>query len=107
MPNTDNAKSTIDTLRQLRQSRRFTDQHVPDDVINDILEVGRWTGSGMNAQPWEFVVVRDRDTLRKISEEEGKGAHRVNAPFAIVIVMDGPSSAIQTFDEARLTERMM
>ena len=61
----------------------------------------------MNRQPWEFVLVRDRDTLRQIAEEEGAGSYLPGASCAILIVMTGESQAIETYDEGRLTERMM
>ena len=87
--------------------RQFSPQPIPEEAINDILEVARWTGSGMNRQPWEFVLVRDRDTLRQIAEEEGAGSYLPGASCAILIVMTGESQAIETYDEGRLTERMM
>ena len=102
----DDAKTTIGVLRRLRQVRQFSDQAVPDDVITDILEVGRWTGSGMNRQPWEFVLVHNPATLQQIAQEEGKGSHLARAKFAVVVVMDG-DGMIETYDEARLVERMM
>ena len=103
----DSARGKIAMLRGLRQVRQFSGKEVPQEVIDDILEVGRWTGSGMNRQPWEFVLVRNRDTLRQIAEAENAGSHLSNANFAIVIVMAGEGGGIETFDEARLTERMM
>ena len=39
--------------------RRFKTDAVPAETIDKILEAGRWAMSGANAQPWEFVVVRD------------------------------------------------
>jgi nitroreductase len=101
------AKSKIAMLRGVRQVRQFSPRQVPREVINDILEVGRWTGSGMNRQPWEFVLVTDRDTLREIAEAEGAQSHLAGASFAIIIVMPGENTTIETFDEARLTERLM
>src|SRR5689334_5911226 len=103
---TRDAKSKIALLRGLRQARHFSARPVPREVSDDILEVARWTGSGMNRQPWEFVLVRNGDTLREIAAAEGKGSHLAGAQFAVVIVMTG-DSAIDTYDEARLTERMM
>src|SRR5439155_20121779 len=103
----DNAKSKIAMLRGLRQVRQFSPERVPREVIDDILEVGRWTGSGMNRQPWEFVLVRNRDTLQEIARAEGQDSHMAGADFAIIIVMPGEGGAIETFDEARLTERLM
>jgi nitroreductase len=99
--------SKIAMLRGLRQVRQFSAERVPSEVISDILEVARWTGSGMNRQPWEFVLVRNRDTLRQIAAEEAKGSHLTHADFAIVVVMAGEGGDIETYDEARLTERMM
>lgn len=101
------AKEKIRMLRGVRQVRRFTTQPVPDDVIEDIIEVGRWTGSGMNRQPWEFVLVRNHDTLRQIAEEEGASSHLANADFAIFVLMAGESPVIENFDEGRLTERLL
>jgi nitroreductase len=103
----DCTEKKIEMLRRLRQVRQFSDRPVPQEVIDDILEVGRWTGSGMDRQPWEFVLVRNRDTLRQIAEAENVGSHLPGANFAIIIVMAGEGREIETFDEARLTERLM
>src|SRR6266566_5657430 len=96
--NKDNdARSKIAMLRNLRQVREFSAEDVRPEVINDILEVARWTGSGMNRQPWEFVLVRNRDTLREIAQAEGADSHLARANFAIVVVMPGESSGIDTY----------
>ena len=46
MPET--SKERIEFLRRLRSTKAFTSEPLSDDVINDILEVGRWSGSGSN-----------------------------------------------------------
>ncbi|MDQ6695426.1 MAG: nitroreductase family protein [Chloroflexota bacterium] len=100
-------KGKIALLRGLRQVRQFSSKPVPEEAIDNILEVARWTGSGMNVQPWEFVVVHEHDTLKEITEAEGAGSWLPGATMAIVIVMSGKMKEIETYDEARLTERMM
>jgi nitroreductase len=101
-----NVREKIALLRGLRQVRQFGPEPVPDAAIQDVLEVARWTGSGMNRQPWEFVVVRNPDTLRAIAQAEGQGSHLVGANAAIVVVTEG-QGGIETYDEGRLTERML
>ena len=60
------AAQAIEFLRRLRTVRRFTDQAVPQAVLDDLLSVARWSGSASNRQPWVFVVVRERETLRRL-----------------------------------------
>ncbi len=101
------ASGKIEMLRGVRQVRRFTEEAVPQEAIDDILEVARWTGSGMNAQPWDLVLVRDHNLLKQIAEAEGGGSHLAGADFGIVIVMSGQGKEIESFDEGRLTERLL
>jgi len=98
----------IEFLRTLRTVRRFTDQPVPQAVLDDLLTVARWSGSASNRQPWAFVVVRDRDTLRRLSELEGYVRHLAGADLAIVLVMDGDPDQVEqeTFDEGVLSQRL-
>jgi nitroreductase len=98
----------IDLLRILRTVRRFTDQPVPQAVLDDLLTVARWSGSANNRQPWVFVVVRDRETLRRLSELEGYVGHLAAAALAIVLVMDGNPDQVEqeTFDEGVLSQRL-
>jgi 5,6-dimethylbenzimidazole synthase len=57
------------TLARTRRSmRRFKPDPVPDEYIKKILESARWAPSGANSQPWEFIVVKDAETRRKIAE---------------------------------------
>src|SRR5205814_9663707 len=95
------ARSKIAMLRGVRQVRQFGPEPVPPEVINDILEVARWTGSGMNRQPWEFVAVRNHDTLREIAVAEGADSHLARASFAIVVVMTGDDAGLDTYGAGR------
>jgi len=94
----------IQVLRKLRAVRRFADRPIPDDVMRDILEVGRRTGSSKNTQPWELVVVRDREMLKQLSELGGFAGYVAGAQVDIVLVMDSANNA---FDCGRLAERLM
>jgi len=58
----------LNLVHTRRSIRRFKPDAVPQDILEKILETGRWAMSGANAQPWEFVVVRDATTRAKLAE---------------------------------------
>ena len=64
--------SLLEELQKVRQSRRFTEEPVTDEQLETLLEVAQWTGSSRNTQPWHFIVIRDKDQLRKVSEVRGE-----------------------------------
>jgi nitroreductase len=94
-------------LRSLRAVRSFRSDPVPQEVVDDILEVARWSGSASNRQPWELVVIRDKDTLGALARVDGYADHLADAPLGIVLVMAGARAEQETYDEGRLAERVM
>ena len=105
--NAGTAQDRIAFLRGLRAVRDFRPDPVPQPVVDDILDVARWSGSASNRQPWAFVVVRDRETLRALAAAEGYADHLAGARLGIVLVMDGEKFEHETHDEGRLSERLM
>jgi len=89
-------------LRRLRAVREYTSEPIAQEVIEDILEVGRWSGSSANRQPCEVVVVRDPDVRRKFGDWGARPAATAGVVF--LIVSTGDSAA---FDEGRLAERLL
>jgi nitroreductase len=98
------ASELIEFLRRLRTVRDFTPEPVPEDLLNDILEVGRWTGSANNRQPAEIVV--DPETRQTLT---GFGASTAaKAAVALVIVTPGDPARfeLEVFDDGLLAERL-
>jgi len=60
--------SLLGLLKFRRSKRGFRDEPVPKELIDKILEAGRWAPSAGNSQPWEFVVVKDKATIQKLAE---------------------------------------
>ena len=60
--------SFLELVRKRRSIRSFKPDPVPDEYVNQILEAGRWAMSGSNAQPWEYIVVRNQQTKNKLAE---------------------------------------
>jgi nitroreductase len=100
-------KNHITFLRTLRAVRTFRPEPVPQEVIDDILEVARWSGSASNKQPWEMLVVRERDTLTSLASVDGYAGHLARATLGIVLVMAGDREEQETYDEGRVAERIM
>ena len=97
----------IASLKSLRQSRRFLDKPVPQEIVDNLLEVARWTGSSKNTQPWEFIVIDDRATNVALSKAGAFTAFLANAAFSIAIVLDNVSPRSEAYDEGRVSERLM
>jgi iodotyrosine deiodinase len=66
------SKSFYEMMNERRSVREFSDQQIPDDVINSILLTASTAPSGAHKQPWTFCVVRDADIKRKIREAAEK-----------------------------------
>lgn len=107
MSNTNQTGTVAGILLGLRQSRSFIDREIPREIVDELLEVARWSGSSKNSQPWHFVVVDDPDTLRALSEAGAFTRFIAGAKLAIVLLMDGKVPRANAYDEGRVSERLM
>jgi len=58
----------LELVHKRRSIRRLKPDPFPDELVEKILEAGRWAMSGANAQPWEFIVVKNKETKYKMAE---------------------------------------
>jgi nitroreductase len=68
-----------------RSIRRYEEKEVPEEAILKILEAGRWAPSGLNNQPWKFMVVREREKIDELAKFT-KYKHIVERAKALIIV---------------------
>jgi nitroreductase len=94
-------------LRGLRAVRDYTSDPIPDGVLADILEVGRWSGSASNVQGTEVVVVRDAETKQRMSELGARPAAGAAAVLVVVTPGDADRHDLEVFDNGRLVERLL
>ena len=77
---------TWDAIRSRRNVRQFEPRTLSDAELDRILEAGRIAPSSRNWQPWDFVVVTDRDQLVRLAGVWRGGAHIARAAAAIAMV---------------------
>ena len=102
---------TWDALRARRNVRMFAPDPVADEDLDRIVEAGRRAPSGRNWQPWDFVVVTDRDQLERLAGVWQGASHIARSAATIGIVaptVDDPGRAgILQFDLGQATMMMM
>lgn len=61
---------SIKAIKTRRSVRKFKKEAVPKNVVEEILEAGRWAPSGLNNQPWKFIVLEadKKDSLADYTE---------------------------------------
>ena len=61
-------------VKTRRSCRAFGSSEVPEDQIAAIIEAGQWAPSPLNLQPWEFIVITEKDIKAQIKQaaEEAK-----------------------------------
>jgi nitroreductase len=76
----------IEALKTRRCVRAYTEQSVPREIIQDIIDCGRLAATARNEQPWEFVVVTSPNQLRSIAQKAEFGHFIAQAPVCILVL---------------------
>ncbi len=76
----------IDVLKTRRCIRAYTAEPVARNVIEDIVNCARLAATARNEQPWEFVVVTEREALRRIASLTDYGKFIADAAACVVVL---------------------
>ena len=88
MINITSLEKCIDLLLTRRSIRKFKKEPVDMKVILKILDIARWAPSARNRQPWEFIIITDKDALRSLGSLAPPTRPLLGAPAAIAIVVN-------------------
>ena len=86
--------------------REYQDKPIPDDVLRRIVDSAHLAASAANRQEWHFILVRDRDRLRKLGSLVRTGPYTANAAAAVIVAYEkGSRSGVS--DGSRAIQSMM
>lgn len=89
-----------DAIRLKRAVRKFQDTPLPDDVIHAILNAGRRSQSSKNTQTWQFIAIRDKETLKALSQCGEWAGHIAGAALFVAILTPDPNDKFQIMFDA-------
>lgn len=102
---------TWDAITSRRNVREFADRPIEENVLDRILEAGRRAPSSRNWQPWDFVLVTDREQLRELSKVWQGAAHVAHSAatvaLAVKVADDERMREVAGFDLGQATMAMM
>ena len=85
----------IELMRNRRSVRQFTDETVPQEKVEKVLQAALLSASGRGTRPWEFIVVQDKDSIQELSGcRPGVNKTIAGANVAIVVTADQEKSHI-------------
>jgi len=88
-------KNILKLIKKRASTRRYLNKDIPQNYIDKIIEAGIWGPAIHHIQPWEFVVVKDRHTIRRISDMIIKEIREKNPPGFILYPSIPPLSTAE------------
>ena len=78
----------LEAIRTRRSIRQYQDKAVPQEIVQRVLAAAMSAPSACNAQPWQFIVIRDRKLLSEVPRLNSHAAMAAHAPLAILVCGD-------------------
>lgn len=89
-----------EAIRAKRVVRKFLDKPLPENIVDAILNAGRRSQSSKNNQAWQFIAIRDKNTLKELSQCGEWAGHIAGAALCIAILTPSPTEKFQTMFDA-------
>ncbi len=96
---------TFEAVRTILAVRSYQDRPIPEAVLREVIEAGQLTASSRNKQPWHFIVVQDRETLKRLGEMATNGPYIATAAAAIVVAIAETRTSVS--DGSRAVQSML
>ena len=90
----------LEAIQTKRAVRKFQDAPLPEEAVRLILNAGRRSQSAKNSQPWHFIAVRQKETLRSLSELGEWAGHLAGAALGVVILTPDPAQRFSIMFDA-------
>jgi len=90
----------FDAVRTVLAVRAYSDKPIAPEIVHRIVEAAHLTASSRNGQPWHFIVVQDRETLKKLGTLATTGPYISQAQLAIVVAMEKSIYAVSDVSRA-------
>lgn len=100
-------RDCLDVIFGRRSVRSYRKDPVPDDILREVIRAAQYAPSAWNLQPCRFIVIRDREKLKRISEILPYGKFLAMVPMAVAIVSSEKESELWLVDGAAATENLM
>src|SRR5438309_9630049 len=85
--------------------RQFDSKKVAAEVKSRVLEAARGSGTGNNRQEWRFILVQEKEVLKRLGEDSTSGGWVAGASFAVVVLSD-PTLGFHLIDAGRAVQNM-
>jgi nitroreductase len=96
----------LEAIRSRKVQRNFSPQAVEAEKLRAIVSAGRHAMSARNKQPWQFIVIQNRETLRAIGALCSTGKFVTDAPSAIIILKDVTNTRWADIDCGQAVQNM-
>jgi nitroreductase len=83
-----------------RAIRKFKDERLPDETVQVIINAGRRAQSAKNMQPWHFIAIQDRSTLKALSGMGTYAGHLAGAALGVAIITPPPETRFSVMFDA-------
>ncbi|MBA5851623.1 nitroreductase family protein [Clostridium sp. cel8] len=87
----------MDAILNRKSIRKYKNAKVSDDIVEELLRAAMAAPSAGNEQPWEFVVLRDKEVMKKITEVHPYSKMLLQADVAIVVCGDESKEIFKGF----------
>lgn len=85
----------LEIMRNRRSVRKYTEEPISDEKLEEILQAGLLSASSRAFRPWEFIAVRDKNMLKKMAPcRDGSANMLKGAQAAIVVIADEGKSDV-------------
>ncbi len=88
----------LELIKSRRSIRKFKQQPISEEFIQQILEAARWAPSGLNNQPWRFIIIKDKKSIEELSQFTKYSYIIKQAAILIVVFLDNTASYDRTKD---------
>lgn len=89
----------LEIMKNRRSVRTYTGEPVPEEKLDRILQAGLLSASGRAVRPWELIVVREKETLKRMAFSRTAGAKMLEgADCAVVVLGDEEKTDVWTED---------
>jgi nitroreductase len=94
---------TIHALKTRRSVRAYRHEPIPRETLTDLIDCARLAPTAINIQPWEFVVVTERETLNAIAGTTDHGRFIADATACVVVLCQNTKYFLEDGSSATLS----